>query len=114
MMAAPCFGSRADSAAPCLLPWSNCWKTPAFPHALPGCITFPSLLSQALNSLVKLFNSFFFLSASLGSIIAAAAEITKSALGPAVQPLGSTDPPLCQDVLSAGQLSESRAGFAWL
>jgi len=70
-------------------------------------VTSPKFTQEIVQLLV-------FLSASLGSIIAAAAEITKSALGPAVQPLGSTDPPLCQDVLSAGQLSESRAGFAWL
>lgn len=35
------------------------WKPTVFPHALPGCSAFLSLLSQALNSLTKSFNSLF-------------------------------------------------------
>lgn len=80
-MAAHCFGSRADSAAPCSCLGRTAGKLQRSPMPfldtllLHSVVTSPKFTHEIIQFLFCLY-------ASLGSIIAAAAEITKSALRP--------------------------------
>lgn len=89
------------------------WKTPVFPHVLSVCSTFPSLLSQALNSLSKSLSSLFVCLLRFHNY-SCCWESKACSWRPPAQPTGSTEPPLCRDMLAMGKWCESRGSSAFL